>query len=154
MGCQPLIKIVNCSRETDTLARVLSFVLAPRKVPVPEIIAAGHMVIHTRVGCGVQHPYNPTSLHPYIPTSLHPYIPTSLHPYIPTSLHPYIPTSLHPYIPTSLHPYIPTSLHPYISTSLHPYIPTSLHPYIPTSLHPYSGQMDGSLECYLQEHGL
>ena len=86
MGCQPLIKIVDCSRETDTLARVLSFVLVPRWVPVPEIIAAGHMVIHTRVGCGVQHPYIPTSLHPYIPTSLHPYIPTSLHLYIPTSL--------------------------------------------------------------------
>ena len=69
MGCQPL-KIVDCSRETDTLARVLSFVLAPRRVPVPEIIAAGHRVIHTRVGCGVQHPYIPTSLHHYIPTSL------------------------------------------------------------------------------------
>ena len=50
MGCQLLIKIVVCRRETDMLAIGLSFVLASRRVPVPEIIAAGHRVIHTRVG--------------------------------------------------------------------------------------------------------
>ena len=33
------------------LAIGLSFVLASRRVPVPEIIAAGHRVIHNRVGC-------------------------------------------------------------------------------------------------------
>ena len=33
------------------LAIGLSFVLASRRVPVPEIIAAGHRVIHNKVGC-------------------------------------------------------------------------------------------------------
>ena len=33
------------------LAIGLSFVLASRRVPVPEIIAAEHRVIHNRVGC-------------------------------------------------------------------------------------------------------